>query len=404
MKDFSKLMATVSSRAKASVLRELLKMTGQPGLISFAGGMPDPTAFPADDIAFFTAKVSKECPEVAFQYGQTEGEPGFKKEVLKLIKAEEGLDLTLDELLITSASQQSLDIISKAFLDPGDIILVSKPTYMGALQAFNSYGASMRGVESDDHGLMPSSLEKELAQVKKEGKICKFLYVVPDFQNPTGVTIPAARRQEILDIVKKYGTLILEDSPYRKIRFEGKDQVTFFALDKGEGNVITMFTFSKTFVPGLRLGYVIAHKDLIRKFVILKQSMDLCTSPLCQALTKEFLKAGRLQPHIDVIVKIYAKKRDAMIAALKKYMPAGVTWTEPEGGLFLWVVLPEGINCTDMFPTAIEKKVAYVIGSAFFHDNSGHNTMRLNFSYASLPDIDEGMKRLAEAIKEYMAR
>ncbi|MDR1684174.1 MAG: PLP-dependent aminotransferase family protein, partial [Elusimicrobiota bacterium] len=195
-----------------------------------------------------------------------------------------------------------------------------------------------------------------------------------------------------------------EDSPYRQIRFKGKHQTTFYKLDKGRGNVITMFTFSKTFVPGFRLGYIIGSKDLIRKFVILKQSMDLCTSPLLQRVTYEFLKSNKLAPHIKKIVKIYGKKRDCMVKALKKYMPKGVTWTEPEGGLFLWVAAPGHINCTKMFPTAIENNVAYVIGSAFHHDGAGDNTMRLNFSFATPKEIEEGIKRLAQAIKDELKK
>ncbi|MDR0953221.1 MAG: PLP-dependent aminotransferase family protein [Elusimicrobiota bacterium] len=403
MNDFSNLLASVTKRAKASVIRELLKYGSKPGLISFAGGMPDPTEFPCKDIAELTNKVLTTRPNVALQYGETEGQADFKQEIIKLIKEEENIDVAPDQLLITSASQQSLDFVSKAFIDVGDCIIVGKPTYLGALQAFVSYGADMIGVESDDYGITVESLAQQLENLKKQGKVCKFIYVVPDFQNPTGTTIPTERRKQILELAKQYGTLILEDSPYRKIRFEGKDETTFYALDKGEGNVITMFTFSKTFVPGFRLGYIIAHKDLIRKFVVLKQSMDLCTSPICQSVTSEFLKAGKLAPHVAKIVKVYSQKRDAMIKALETYMPSGVTWTHPQGGLFLWVVLPENIDAEKMLPTALEHSVAYVIGSAFYPDNSGHNTMRLNFSYASFKDIDEGIKRLAETIKNYKA-
>jgi 2-aminoadipate transaminase len=275
---------------------------------------------------------------------------------------------------------------------------------LGALQAFNSYGAEIIGVESDENGMTPQSLEEQLETLKKAGKSCKFIYLVPDFMNPTGVTIPVQRRVKMLELAKKHNILILEDSPYRHIRFEGEHQTTFYALDKGEGNVITMFTFSKTFVPGFRLGYIIGHKDLIRKFCILKQSMDLCSSPVCQSVTMEYLKAGKLQSHIKKIVDIYGKKRDAMIKALETYMPEGVTWTHPQGGLFLWVVVPQYINCTQMFPSALEQNVAYVIGSAFFYDDSGHNTMRLNFSYSTLEQIDEGIKRLAAAIKSCMKK
>ncbi len=403
MKDFTNLLAKVNHRSTASVIRELLKFTNKPGLISFAGGMPDPAAFPAQEIAKLMAQAVENDKNVALQYGQTEGEPQFKAELIKLLKEDEGIEVSADELIVTSASQQALDIVTKAFVDEGDTIIVSKPTYLGALQAFKAYGANMIGVESDDMGIIPESLEEELAKLTKEGKVCKFIYIVPDFQNPTGTTIPEDRRLKILEIAKKYNTLILEDSPYRQIRFTGKPQTTFYKLDNNQGNVITMFTFSKTFVPGFRLGYIIADKDIIRRFCVLKQAMDLCTSPVCQAVTKEFLKAGKLAPHVKKIVAIYSAKRDAMIKALHQYMPEGVTWTEPEGGLFLWVVLPKHIDAVKMFPTAIENNVAYVIGSAFFHDESGLNTMRLNFSYASFEQIEEGIKRLANAIKNYKA-
>ncbi|MDR0734927.1 MAG: PLP-dependent aminotransferase family protein [Elusimicrobiota bacterium] len=400
MKDFSNLLAEVNNRAKASVIRELLKFTNKPGLISFAGGMPDPSAFPVKDITHFMSEAVEKNAHVALQYGQTEGEPGFVAELIKLLKSDENIEVSGEQILVTSASQQALDVVTKAFINPGDIILVGMPTYLGALQTFQSYGARMVGVESDNDGMIPESVEKELETLKKAGKRCKFIYVVPDFQNPTGTTIPVERRVKILELAKKHGALILEDSPYRKIRFEGEHQTTFYALDKGEGNVMTMFTFSKTFVPGFRLGYIVAHKDLIRKFCILKQSMDLCSSPVCQAVTMEYLKAGKLDAHVRKIVEIYGKKRDAMLKALRTYMPAGVSWTEPKGGLFLWVMLPEYINCTEMFPSALEQKVAYVIGSAFYHDGSVNNCMRLNFSYATFEQIDEGIKRLAAAIKK----
>ena len=401
MRDFSKLLSRTSGRATASVIRELLKCISVPGMISFAGGMPDPSLFPAEDIAKIMSDITLKNKDVVLQYGQTEGDPDFRKELIKLIKKDENIDVDMDQLIVTSASQQALDLVSKAFINEGDDIIVSNPTYLGALQAFQSYAAHTNGVDSDDDGIIPQSLEQELAKLKAAGRVCKFVYIVPDFQNPTGVTIPVARRLEILEIVKKYGTIILEDSPYRKIRFEGEHQTTFYALDKGQGNVITMFTFSKTFAPGFRLGYVIANKDLIRKFCILKQSMDLCTAPICQQTTAEFIKTGKLQPHVDQIVDLYRRKRDAMLKALDAYMPKGVKWTRPQGGLFLWVVLPQNIDTVKMFPAAVEHKVAYVIGSAFFHDDSGKNTMRLNFSFASFQQIDEGIKRLAQTIESY---
>jgi 2-aminoadipate transaminase len=402
MNNFSKLLAEVNDRAKASVIRELLKFTNKPGLISFAGGMPDPSAFPVEDISHFMSITVKNNPHIALQYGQTEGEPAFVKELIKLIKEDEGFEVSPEQLIVTSASQQALDLVSKTFIDTGDIILVGKPTYLGALQSFQSYGADMIGVESDGDGMLPESVEAELEKLKKAGRICKFIYVVPDFQNPTGATIPVARRLKMLELAKKYNALILEDSPYRKIRFKGEHQTTFYALDKGQGNVITMFTFSKTFVPGFRLGYVIGHRDLIRRFCILKQSMDLCSSPVCQSVTMEYLKAGKLHAHVKKIVDVFSKKLEAMIKALETYMPKGVTWTHPAGGLFLWVMLPQYINATEMLPSALEQNVAYVIGSAFYHDESVQNCMRLNFSYATFEQIDEGITRLAAAIKAHI--
>lgn len=401
MKDFSHLLSQVNSRVTASVIRELLKMTSIPGMISFAGGMPSPDLFPAKEIAGIVKDVIENHPNTVLQYGRTDGEAGFKQELIKELKQEENINVTTEELLVTTASQQALDLVSKAFIDPGDAIIVGKPTYVGALQAFETYAADMIGVESDGFGITVESLEEKLSELKKAGRQCKFIYIVPDFQNPTGTTIPASRRVKILEIAKKYNTLILEDSPYRQIRFRGEKQETFFSLDKGEGNVITMFTFSKVFVPGLRLGHIIADKEIIKKFVILRQAMDLCTSPVCQAIACEYLRQGKLKTHIEKLTKAYSEKRDAMINALKTYMPQGVTWTEPEGGLFLWVVLPENIDAEKMFVTAINNNVAYVVGSAFYPDKSVKNTMRLNFSYANFEQIEEGVKRLAKAIREY---
>lgn len=401
MKDFSHLLSEVNKRVTASAIRELLKIIGMPGMISFAGGLPTPEMFPAEELGEIAKQVIASNPNKALQYGCTEGAASFKEELINLLKKDENIEVSQDEMLVVSASQQGLDIVSKAFVDPGDAVIVAKPTYLGALQAFETYGADMIGVESDDCGIIAESLEEKLEDLKKAGRQCKFIYIVPDFQNPTGTTIPEERRVKILELAKKYGTIILEDSPYRKVRFKGEHQKTFYALDKGEGNVITMFTFSKTLAPGLRLGYIIGDKELIRKFVILKQALDLCTSPACQAIAEEYLKRGNIEKHIAEMAKLYGKKRDVMIAALRKYMPKGVSWTEPEGGLFLWVVMPENIDSEKMLETAIKNNVAYVMGSAFYPDGSGKNTMRLNFSYSSFEEIDEGIKRLAKAITEY---
>lgn len=401
MKDFSHLLSQVNGRVTASAIRELLKVIGVPGMISFAGGLPSPEMFPAEELGEIAQKVITSSPNKTLQYGCTEGAADFKAELIKLLKKDEDIEVSQDEMLIVSASQQGLDIVSKTFVDSGDAVIVAKPTYLGALQAFETYGADMIGVESDGFGIMAESLEERLEELKKAGRQCKFIYIVPDFQNPTGTTIPEERRVKILELAKKYDTIILEDSPYRKVRFKGEHQKTFYALDKGAGNVITMFTFSKTLAPGLRLGYVIGDKEIIRKFVILKQALDLCTSPACQSIAAEYLKRGNMDKHITEMSKLYGKKRDIMISALRKYMPKGVSWTEPEGGLFLWVVMPENIDSEKMLKTAIKNNVAYVMGTAFYPDGSGKNAMRLNFSYSSFEEIDEGIRRLAKAITEY---
>ncbi|MCL2888726.1 MAG: PLP-dependent aminotransferase family protein [Elusimicrobia bacterium] len=401
MQDYSHLYSDVTGRAKASVIRELLKTISNPGVISFAGGLPDPEAFPSEEINETFHTVLHKYPFSALQYGATEGSARLKIELIKMLKETEKIDVKPENLIITSASQQALDMVSRLFVNPGDKIVVTNPSYLGALQAFQSCGADMVGADSDDDGVIPESLEKCLKQIKSAGKTCKFVYLIPDFQNPSGITIPQERRKKILEIIKKYNTVLVEDSPYRAVRFEGEAPDTFYHLDGGQGNVITLFTFSKVFVPGFRLGYIAAPADVISKLVVLKQSIDLCTSKLLQLAAMEYLRRGLLAPHIKRVVSIYKVKRDLMLDALKKYMPAGVKWTEPSGGLFLWVELPKHIDTEKMFETAIKNKVAYVVGSAFYHDGSVKNNMRLNFSYATHKEIDEGIKRLAAAIKDY---
>ncbi|MGB2578858.1 2-aminoadipate transaminase [Elusimicrobium simillimum] len=402
MKDYSHLYSDVVKRAKASVIRELLKMTGDPEIISFAGGLPDPTAFPYEKVQEVFCEVLKNDGKRALQYGATEGSHKLKAQLVKWLKAEEDIDLEDKNIIITSASQQALDMVGRIFINPGDHIVVTNPSYLGALQAFNSCAAAMVGADTDDDGVIPESLEACLAKLKAEGKVCKFVYLIPDFQNPTGTTIGQDRRVKILEIIKKYNTILIEDSPYRQVRFEGTAPDTFYKLDKGEGNVITLFTFSKTFVPGFRLGYVAGDENVIRQFTILKQSMDLCTPEVLQLATAKYMEKGYLKTHINHVVAIYKEKLGIMLGCLEEYMPKGVKWTRPQGGLFLWVEVPANIDTEKMFPTAIKNKVAYVIGSAFYYDGNVKNNMRLNFSYATHDEIREGIKRLAATIKDSM--
>lgn len=400
--NYSELYSQVVSRSKASAIRELLKVISRPEIISFAGGLPDPNLFPVKEVAEIMNQVVLEHPKESLQYGTTEGQDKLKTELIKLLQDTENITVNSSQILVVSASQQALDMAARIFVNPGDAIITAAPTYLGALQAFQVAGADIIGADSDEYGMIPEALEKELASLKQQGRRCKYVYLVPDFQNPTGTTIPEDRRIKILEIVKKYNTFVLEDSPYRQVRFEGVSPKTFYALDKGEGNVITLFTFSKIFVPGFRLGYIVGPEDVIRKFVILKQAMDLCSSPILQLATAAYLKSGRLRVHIQELIGVYRQKRDLMLKTLAEVMPEGISWTRPEGGLFLWLTLPKHMNASELLHKAIENKVAFVAGVDFYPSGNVRNDMRLNFSYSSPEQIVEGLKRLAQTIKENM--
>ncbi len=405
MIDLTKNLATINRRTKSSVIRELLKFTNRPEIISFAGGLPNPGAFPTEHMADIALKVIKEKANAAFQYGPTDGLPELKTEIIKYLAEEEGITVKSENILVITASQQGLDLCGRAFIDPSDPIIVELPSYIGGLQAFSSNGARMIGVHADDHGIIVEELEKKLEMLRNEEEHYKFIYMVPDFQNPSGVTLSEERRKRIVQLSKEYDVLLLEDSPYRQIRFEGKAPPMLYKLDT-EGNVISLFTFSKTLVPGFRLGFVIANEAIIRKFTVLKQSMDLCTSPLNQLMAAEFMRQGLFRDHLPKIVDMYRKKKDVMLSALERYMPAGegISWTKPEGGLFLWLKFPEYLNADTMFHEAVKENVAYVIGSAFHCDGSGQNTARLNFSYSSEEQIEEGIKRLAKVVKNNLKK
>ena len=405
MIDITKNLATAPRRTKASVIRELLKITNKPGVISFAGGLPDPEHFPYDFVADSVKEIMAKKGRVALQYGPTDGLPELKEEFIKFLKKHEGIDAKPENLIVTTASQQALDMVGRLFIDASDPVLAEMPSYMGGLQVFKSYGADFVGVRLEDDGISIEELEERLVWLRSQDEHYKFIYLVPDFQNPSGVTLSAGKRERIIELSEKYDVAVIEDSPYRQIHFEGAAPRMLYRLDQDTrrtSNIISLFTFSKTFAPGLRLGIVLAHPQIIRKMEILKQSLDLCTSSLNQLIAADFLRTGFFEKHIEEVKKTYKLKKDTMVAALEKYMPEGVTWTKPEGGLFLWVRLPEWMSADEMFADALRENVAYVIGSAFHCDGSGKNTMRLNFSYPTPEDIDEGIKRLAKAVKNRM--
>lgn len=403
MIDLVKNYSIMARRMKKSIIRELLKLTARPEIISFAGGLPDPEAFPIDMVEDIIHTVIKEHGKTALQYGTTEGELILREELVK-IAAANGETITTDNLLVTVASQQGLDLVGRVFLDPSDPILVELPSYLGGLQAFKTYGAHMIGIPVDGDGIRTDLLEKKLNQLRAEEEHYKFIYLVPDFQNPSGVTLSTERRHEIIRLSEKFDVLIIEDSPYRELRFEGEAPPTLYSMDTTH-NIISLHTFSKIFVPGLRLGWIVGHPDIISKLTSAKQSVDLCTPGISQFIAAEFCRRGMIWTHIDLVREIYRKKRDLMLKALDIYMPdvPGLRWTKPQGGLFLWLVLPREVDTEEMFHQAVEQNVAYVIGSAFHCDGSGRNTMRLNFSFPSEEQIDEGIKRLAKVIKTALA-
>lgn len=388
----------LASRMKASAIREILKLVQNPEVISLAGGMPDPITFPVEEIKEISQNIFNKKSAQALQYSSTEGLPELRRCILDHL-AKDGNNGELENIIISSGSQQGLDLVGKTFLSPGDVAIVELPSYLAALNAFYSYGGELVGIPMDDEGMQMDILEEKLTQLKNEGKKVKFIYTISNFQNPAGVTMSLARRKKIIEIAHKFNVFIVEDNPYEKLRFEGEPTPSIYSLEKN-GSVISLGTFSKILCPGLRLAWILGNKEVIRKIAILKQATDLCTSILSQLIACEYCQSGKLEENIKSNVQIYKKKRDTMLNALEKYFPKETVWTKPQGGFFVVATLPEYIDTGEMFKEAIEEKVAYVPGAPFFADRKGQNTMRLSFCFPSAEDIDEGIKRLGKVIKK----
>ncbi|MCK5056147.1 MAG: PLP-dependent aminotransferase family protein [Candidatus Aminicenantes bacterium] len=398
MINYEQFYSANAAGMKKSIIRELLKLTGKPGIISFAGGLPAPDMFPVQEITEIVSDLMAREGEKILQYGPTEGYTPLREELLQYMKRQ-GVELSIDQLVVITSSQQGLDLVGKIFVNRGDVIMMSKPTYVGAIQAFNSYSAHMCGIEIEDDGIDTGMLEREIKKFIAENRKPKFIYLVPDFQNPSGITVSLEKRKELIRIAEKYDLLIVEDSPYKQLRFEGEHEPSFISLNSER--VVSLYTFSKILLPGFRLGWMVGPESLVQKAVIAKQAVDLCAPPFNQAVFAEFMKKGLLEKQVAKIITAYREKRDFMLAKLDRYMPdlEGLKWTRPQGGLFLWLTLPGHMDTTEMFTDALEKNVAYVIGSAFDPEGKERNTMRLNFSFASKEQIDQGIKRLAEVIK-----
>ena len=388
----------LASKMKASAIREILKLVQNPEVISLAGGMPDPVTFPVEEIKEISQNIFNKKSAQALQYSSTEGLPELRRCILDHL-AKDGNKGELENIIISSGSQQGLDLVGKTFLSPGDVAIVELPSYLAALNAFYSYGGELVGIPMDDEGMQMDILEEKLTQLKNEGKKVKFIYTISNFQNPAGVTMSLARRKKIIEIAHKFNVFIVEDNPYEKLRFEGEPTPSIYSLEKN-GSVISLGTFSKILCPGLRLAWILGNKEVIRKIAILKQATDLCTSILSQLIACEYCQSGKLEENIKSNVQIYKKKRDTMLNALEKYFPKETVWTKPQGGFFVVATLPEYIDTGEMFKEAIEENVAYVPGAPFFADRKGQNTMRLSFCFPSAEDIDEGIKRLGKVIKK----
>ncbi len=390
-----------TKRMGSSAVRELLKLTEQPDIISFAGGLPAPEVFPIKEFSEACQRVLQEKGAQALQYGTTEGYYPLREQISRHT-ARYGITITPDNVLITTGSQQALDLIGKIFINRGDRILVESPTYLGALQAWNAYGAEYVAVPSDKNGMITEALEEALRYGPK------FIYVLPNFQNPTGVTLSLERRYQLVELADRYGVPIIEDDPYGQLRFEGEHLPSIVVVDSQyrgnhshcyRGNVIYLSTFSKILAPGLRLAWVVAPPEVIRKMVEAKQGEDLHTSTFNQIVAHEISKGGFLDEHVKLIRRVYRERRDAMLAAMDRYFPPEVDWTQPEGGLFLWGTMPEYLNSKDVLEEALKQKVAFVPGDPFYPGGGGHNTMRLNFSNATPEKIEEGINRLGSVIK-----
>lgn len=382
-----------------SAIRELLKLSSQPGLISFGGGYPAPETFPAEAFARFAQLLPQN--RLPLKYGLTEGSLEFRKACANWLKQTEGLDINPQkELMTTSASQQGLDLIAKAYLNPKDIVFCGLPTYLGAISAFRLMEAKFIGIPLELDGWKIDVFEKALQSSNPKKQ--KLAYVVPDAQNPSGITWSQTKRQKLVDLAEQHNLLIIEDQPYRWL-CEDEPPPMFQLLDKSK-QVITLITFSKIFAPGLRLGTVIGAEDLLDPLIRAKQGTDLCTSELSQFLAKSYLENCEMSQHIDELKQLYCHKRNVMLRALEEAFEqtTAVHWTNPNGGLFVWLTLPQGINASAMLQDACKNKVAYVPGEAFFVDGRGKNCLRLCFSEVTDEEIVQGINRLAQVINTHL--
>lgn len=398
---FSRHFSQRAREMKASDVRELLKLLQMPDMISFAGGMPNPETFPVEIIREIASDVLSRDGGKVLQYGITEGYAPLRESIADRMKGK-GMDVSVDDVLVVSGSQQVIDLMGKVFIDSKDVIVVSAPTYLTALTGFGTYQAAFEPVPIDENNMRMDLFEERVKRLAKRSNQPKIVYVLPNFHNPAGVTMPEANRRRLVDMASEYDFIILEDDPYGELRYVGEDIKPVKAFDD-EGRVVYMGTFSKVLSPGLRVGWVLAEPEILKKLIIAKQSTDVCANVLGQAIAHEYMARKLMDRQIVKIREIYGRKLKIMLDAMDEFMPEGVTWMKPEGGMFLWVTLPEGLESPTLLEKTLKKRVAFVSGRAFYPDpRDGFGTLRLNFSYPADDLITEGLRRLGSVINQEM--
>lgn len=407
--DWPSLYAARTARMRSSAIRELLKLTQQPDIISFAGGLPAPEFFPSERVLQATKTVLEQQACQALQYSTTEGYPPLREMVARQL-SRHNVPVRPEHVLITAGSQQALDLTGKVMLDPGDKVLVEAPTYLGALQAWNAYQAEFVTIPTDESGMRTDLL----AEILRREPV-KFIYALPTFHNPTGRTMPLERRLELVQTASRFGVPIIEDDPYGQLRYDGDDLPLLLALDLEQydlngqppsldgGNVLYLGTFSKSLCPGFRVAWMVGPEAVIGRMVQAKQGNDLHTGTFAQMVSHETARGGFLEGHVRTLRGVYKERRDLMLRLMEKLFPPGVRWTHPEGGLFLWVTLPEGMDAAELLEKAVESRVAFVPGAPFYPNGGGENTLRMNFSNATPQQIAEGIKRLAAVLTAELA-
>ena len=382
---------------KASEIREILKVTERNDVISFAGGLPAPELFPVDEIEEVTRIVLREFGPKALQYTTTEGFPPLREWIANRMNERLGTSFDRDNILITHGSQQGLDLSGKVFLDEGDIVLCESPTYLAAISAFRAYGCKFIEIPTDDNGMITGALDDILKSIER----VKLIYIVPDFQNPTGKTWILERRKQLAFLSSKYNVAVIEDNPYGELRFEGKRLPSVKSFDT-EGNILCTGSFSKVFCPGFRIGWIAGDKDIIRKYVLVKQGTDLQCNTIAQMTIAEYLKRYDIDVHIGKIIELYKRRRDVAIECIEQFFPDNIRFTRPEGGLFTWVELPEGVSAREILGKCLENKIAFVPGGSFYPNENKENTFRINFSNMPEDRIRIGLQTIGEVIKQYI--